>query len=87
MPAGPVLAGSIDPLKDNQQTVTAIGVEFSLQFRNATQIALELGLGLIFRFMRPVKIGVNVGELDLAAGFDLQALGKIHGNTLSLVDQ
>jgi hypothetical protein len=37
--------------------------------------------------MRPVKIGIDIGELDLAAGFDLQPLGKIHGNTLSLRDQ
>jgi hypothetical protein len=67
--------------------VTAIGVELSLQFRDAIQIVLQLGLGLIFRFMRPVKIGIDIGELDLAAGFDLQPLGKIHGNTLSLCDQ
>ena len=82
MPAGPIFAGSINSLKDNQQTVTAIGVELSLQFRDALQIVLQLRLGLIFRFMRPVKIGIYVGELDLAAGFDLQPLGKIHGNTL-----
>jgi hypothetical protein len=87
MPASPVLAGSIDSLKDDQQTVTAIGVQLTLQFRDAIQIVLQLGLGLIFRFMRPVKIGIDIGELDLAAGFDLQPLGKIHGNTLSLGDQ
>jgi hypothetical protein len=87
MPAGPIFAGSINSLKDNQQTVTAIGVELSLQFRDALQIVLQLRLGLIFRFVRPVKIGIYVGELDLAAGFDLQPLGKIHGNTLSLRDQ
>jgi hypothetical protein len=87
MPASPVLASSIDSLKDDQQTVTAIGVELTLQFRDAIQIVLQLGLGLIFRFMRPVKIGIDIGELDLAAGFDLQPLGKIHGNTLSLCDQ
>jgi len=87
MPASPVLAGSIDSLKHDQQTVTAIGVELSLQFRDAIQIVLQLGLSLIFRLMRPVKIGIDIGELDLAAGFDLQPLGKIHGNTLSLCDQ
>jgi hypothetical protein len=87
MPAGPIFAGSIDSLKDDQQTMTAIGVELSLQFRDATQVVLELSLGVVFRSMLPVKIGVNVGELDLAAWFDLQPLGKIHGDTLSLCDQ
>ena len=82
VPAGTVLAGSIDPLQDNQQTVAAIGVELSLQFGDAGQVMLELGLRLILQLMRPVKIRIDVGERDFAAGVDLQPLGEVHGNFL-----
>ena len=57
--------------------MTAIGVELSLKFRNAIEIVLQLGLGLVFRFMRSMKIWIDVGEFDFAARFDLQPLGKI----------
>src|SRR5262245_59955232 len=40
MPASPVLSRSINPLKNNQQTVTTIGVELSLQIGNAIQVVL-----------------------------------------------
>ena len=67
--------------------MTAIRVELSLKFRNAIEIVLQLGLGLVFQFMRSMKIWIDVGEFDLAARFDLQPLGKIHGNFLSLCNQ
>jgi|RhiMetdeSRZDD1v2_1073273.scaffolds.fasta_scaffold55148_7 hypothetical protein len=47
MPAGPVLARSVDPLKDDQQAVTTVRVQLSLQVGDATQIVLKLGLALV----------------------------------------
>jgi len=41
---------------------------------------LEFGLGLVLGVMRAMKIGVDIGELDLAARVDLQPLGEIHGD-------
>jgi len=47
MPAGPVLARSVDPLKDDQHSVTTVRVQLSLQVGDATQIVLKLGLALV----------------------------------------
>jgi hypothetical protein len=84
MPTGPVLARSINPLQDYEQRVPAVGVKLSLQIGDAAQIVLEFGLGLVLGVMRAMKIGVDIGELDLAARVDFQPLGEIHGDSLSV---
>ena len=84
MPTRPVLARSINPLQDNEQRVPAVGVKFSLQIGDAAQIVLELGLDVVFGVIRAMKIRVDIGELDLAARVDLQPLGEVHGDSLSV---
>ncbi len=78
MPAGAVLAGAVDALKDDQQRMVALRIERALQFRDTLQMVLKLAGRRDVICVMSVKARIDRREIDLGAGIDAKAFGEVH---------